>query len=53
MYFINLNCRSVIIHNRSDVVVHYEWKAYATEEEEQTEKEMYSNTITHTLTHIH
>ena len=33
--------RSVIIHNRSNVVVHYEWKAFATEEDEQTEKEMY------------
>jgi len=32
--------RSVVIHNRSDVVVHYEWKAFATEEDEQTEKEM-------------
>lgn len=34
--------RSVIIHNRSDVVVQYEWKAFATEEDEQTEKEMYN-----------
>ena len=33
--------RSVMIHNRSDVIVHYEWKAFATEEEEQMEKEMY------------
>ena len=37
----NLVFRSVIIHNRSNVVVHYEWKAFATEEDEQTEKEMY------------
>ena len=37
--------RSVIIHNRSDVVVHYEWKAFATEEDELTEKEMYYNII--------
>lgn len=33
--------RLVTIHNRSDVIVHYEWKAFATEEEEQMEKEMY------------
>ena len=26
--------RSVIIHNRSDVVVHYQWKAFASELEE-------------------
>lgn len=43
MCFVN---RSVTIHNRSDVIVHYEWKAFATEEEEQMEKEMYCNTHT-------
>ena len=32
--------RSVTIHNRSNVVVRYEWKAFSTEEDEETEKEM-------------
>ena len=32
--------RSVMIHNRSDVVVHYEWKAFSSDLEEQAEKDM-------------
>ena len=32
--------RSVVIHNRSDVVVHYEWKAFSSDLEEQAEKDM-------------
>ena len=32
--------RSVVIHNRSDVVVHFEWKAFASELEENMQKEM-------------
>ena len=32
--------RSVIIHNRSDVVVHYQWKAFASEMEENMKREM-------------
>ena len=32
--------RSVVIHNRSDVVVHFEWKAFASELEEKMQKEM-------------
>ena len=32
--------RSVTIHNRSDVVVHYQWKAFASEGEEDMQREM-------------
>lgn len=33
--------RSVVLHNRSDVVVHYEWKAFASAMEEDMQKEMW------------
>lgn len=32
--------RSVTLHNRSDVVVHFEWKAFASKMEEDMQKEM-------------
>lgn len=32
--------RSVVIHNRSDVVVHYQWKAFASELEENMKREV-------------
>lgn len=39
--FIGLSSqRLVVLHNRSDVVVHFEWKAFASEMEEDVQKEM-------------
>ena len=32
--------RSVVLHNRSDVVVHFEWKAFASTMEEEMQIEM-------------
>ena len=32
--------RCVVLHNRSDVVVHFEWKAFGSEMEEDMQKEM-------------
>ena len=31
--------RSVVIHNRSNVVVHYQWKAFASELEEEVRRQ--------------
>ena len=33
-------CSSVILHNQSDVVVHYEWKAFSSEMEEDMQREL-------------
>ena len=33
------NQRTVTISNRSDVIVHYQWKPFATREEEEQQKE--------------
>ena len=33
-------CRTVVLHNRSDVVIRYQWKAFSTEGEEETHKEL-------------
>ena len=39
--FIGLSSqRSVVLYNRSDVVVHFEWKAFASRMEENVQKEM-------------
>lgn len=35
-----LCCRSVTLHNRSKVVVHYQWKAFSSEEEEEAHKQL-------------
>ena len=32
--------RSVVLHNRSDVVVHFEWKAFSSKMEEDMQKEV-------------
>ncbi|NXL46323.1 HYDIN protein, partial [Podilymbus podiceps] len=32
------NHRSVVIHNRSEVIAHFQWKAFATQEEEDRKK---------------
>jgi hydrocephalus-inducing protein len=37
-YITMTNQRVVTIHNRSDIIVHYEWKKYATIEEESQQK---------------
>ena len=40
--FIGLSSqRLVVLHNRSDVVVHFKWKAFASEMEEDMQKEMW------------
>ena len=41
--FFTINCRvrmhrSVVLHNRSKVVVHYQWKAFSSVEEEEAQK---------------
>ena len=37
-YITMTNQRTIAIHNRSDIIVHYEWKKYATAEEEEQQK---------------
>lgn len=37
-YITMTNQRTLTIHNRSDAIVHYEWKKFATYEEEQQQK---------------
>ncbi len=37
-YITMTNQRTITIHNRSDIIVHYEWKKYATLEEEEQQK---------------
>ncbi|NWY49823.1 HYDIN protein, partial [Chionis minor] len=32
------NHRSVVIHNRSEIIAHFQWKAFATQEEEDQQK---------------
>ncbi|NXE09199.1 HYDIN protein, partial [Lophotis ruficrista] len=32
------NQRSVVIHNRSEIIVHFQWKAFVTQEEEDQQK---------------
>jgi len=39
-YISMANDRTVTIHNRSDVIAHYKWTQYATQEEEQLQKIM-------------
>ncbi len=39
-YISMANQRTISIMNRSDVIVHYKWSQYATEEEEQHQKYM-------------
>ena len=40
-YVLMANQRTVTIHNRSDVLVHYKWSPYATQMEEDMQKERY------------
>ena len=37
-YITMANQRTVAILNRSDTIVHYQWKSFATEEEEEQHK---------------
>ena len=37
-YITMTNQRTITIHNRSDIIVHYDWKKYATLEEEDQQK---------------
>ena len=37
-YITMTNQRTVTIHNRSDIIIHYEWKKFATAEEEEQQK---------------
>jgi hypothetical protein len=32
--------RSVVLHNRSDVVVHFQWKAFSSEADEELQREL-------------
>uniref|UniRef100_A0A4X2JPP9 HYDIN axonemal central pair apparatus protein n=1 Tax=Vombatus ursinus TaxID=29139 RepID=A0A4X2JPP9_VOMUR len=44
--FISLsNQRSIIIHNRSNIIAHFQWKVYATQEEEDKEKARLCNDL--------
>jgi hydrocephalus-inducing protein len=35
------NQRSITIHNRTNIIAHFQWKVFATEEEEDKEKYKY------------
>ncbi|XP_035754614.1 hydrocephalus-inducing protein homolog isoform X2 [Egretta garzetta] len=38
MYLTLSNHRSVVIHNRSEIIAHFQWKAFVTQEEEDHQK---------------
>ncbi|KAG8143779.1 hypothetical protein E2320_000952, partial [Naja naja] len=44
-YITLANQRSVIIHNRSDIIAHFQWKAFATHEKEKEKKQMMCQTL--------
>ena len=35
-----LCCRMVTLHNRTDIIVRYEWKTFSADSEEQLQKDM-------------
>lgn len=37
-YLTLANHRSVVIHNRSEIIAHFQWKAFVTQEEEDQQK---------------
>lgn len=37
-YLTLANRRSVVIHNRSEIIAHFQWKAFVTQEEEDQHK---------------
>ncbi|XP_067327017.1 hydrocephalus-inducing protein homolog [Anolis sagrei] len=44
-YITLANQRSVVIHNRSDIIAHFQWKACATPEEEEQKKQRLCQTL--------
>lgn len=40
-YIFMANQRSVVIHNRSEVLAHYKWSPFATQIEEDSQKQRY------------
>ncbi|XP_061450040.1 hydrocephalus-inducing protein homolog isoform X1 [Rhineura floridana] len=44
-YITLANQRSVIIHNRSDIIAHFQWKVFATQEEEEQKKQRLCHTL--------
>ncbi|ETE59636.1 Hydrocephalus-inducing protein, partial [Ophiophagus hannah] len=44
-YITLANQRSVVIHNRSDIIAHFQWKAFATHEKEKEKKQMMCQTL--------
>lgn len=43
------NQRTVTIHNRSNIIAHFQWKIFATQEEEDGEKYRFVRKITNML----
>uniref|UniRef100_A0A803TEP1 HYDIN axonemal central pair apparatus protein n=1 Tax=Anolis carolinensis TaxID=28377 RepID=A0A803TEP1_ANOCA len=44
-YITLANQRSVVIHNRSDIIAHFQWKAFANPEEEEQKKQRLCQTL--------
>lgn len=44
-YISMANQRSVNIVNRSDAIVHYQWKSFATEEEEEQQRKRWDTSL--------
>ncbi|XP_066493063.1 hydrocephalus-inducing protein homolog [Tiliqua scincoides] len=44
-YITLANQRSVIIHNRSEIIAHFQWKVFATQEEEDQRKQSLCHTL--------
>lgn len=44
-YISMANQRSVAIVNRSDTIVHYQWKSFATEEEEEQQRKRWDTSL--------
>ncbi|XP_060537492.1 hydrocephalus-inducing protein homolog isoform X5 [Pantherophis guttatus] len=44
-YITLANQRSVVIHNRSDIIAHFQWKAFATHEKEEEKKQTMCRTL--------
>lgn len=43
------NQRTLTIHNRSNIIAHFQWKMFATQEEEDREKYRFVGKITYLL----
>ncbi|XP_025030908.1 hydrocephalus-inducing protein homolog, partial [Python bivittatus] len=44
-YITLANKRSVVIHNRSDIIAHFQWKVFATQEKEEEKKQKMCQTL--------